>query len=328
MRRCLYCYQQIIDMDIVDYHTKCIKAFYGTTSAPILPYKLNEIEKLAKTALELAISVPGVQPKLSLGWLKSKLENGHNGRLTIMDALDGLYILKPQNSLYEQMPENEHLTMKLAELFKIAVVPHNMIRLKSGELCYLTKRIDRANDGNKIHMIDFLQILELEDKYLGTMEQLGKHIAELSTDTLLDKIRFFELAVFNFVIGNNDMHLKNFSMILAQNGWILAPAYDLLNVKIVLPKDTEETALMIGGKKKKLNKKYFDAFALNLKLNEKQINGVYKQFDKWLPKAAQLINNSFLSKDYKNEYLNTITKRLNQLGIIANDAITTKPKSK
>ena len=96
----------------------------------------------------------------------------------------------------------------------ISVVPSSLIRLASGELCYLTKRIDRTSSNEKIHMIDFLQIMELEDKYMGTMERLGNTIGELSSHTLLDKYRFFELAVFNYIIGNNDMHLKNFSMIL------------------------------------------------------------------------------------------------------------------
>ena len=126
MTKCLYYYKDLEAKDTGDYHTKCIKAFYGTTSAPALPYRLDEMEKLAKEAVELSITVPGVQPKLSLGWIKSTLEDGQNGRLTIMDALEGWYILKPQNTQYEQMPENEHLSMKLAELFKIEVVPSNM----------------------------------------------------------------------------------------------------------------------------------------------------------------------------------------------------------
>jgi serine/threonine-protein kinase HipA len=98
-------------------------------------------------------------------------------------------------------------------------------------------------------MIDFLQILELEDKYKGTMEMVGKTIGELSANTLLDKLRFFELTVFNYTIGNNDMHLKNFSMWLNKFGWTLSPAYDLLNVKMILPKDKEDSALLLGGKK-------------------------------------------------------------------------------
>ena len=183
-----------------------------------------------------------------------------------------------------------------------APVPSTLIRLASGELSYLTKRIDRKEDHSKIHMIDFLQILELEDKYKGNMETLGKAIGELSTNTLLDKMRFFELAVFNYVIGNNDMHLKNFSMWQTDQGWALSPAYDLLNVKVILPKDKEDIALLLGGKKMNFNKGYFDRLGVVLKLNEKQVNGVYKRLQKWLPKANQLIETSFLSNDLKTEY--------------------------
>lgn len=208
------------------------------------------------------------------------------------------------------MPENEHLSMKLAELFKINTVPSNMIRLASGELCYITRRIDRKNDNSKIHMIDFLQILELEDKYLGTMEIVGKTIGELSVNTLMDKLYFFELSLFNFLIGNNDMHLKNFSMRLSDWGWVLSPAYDLLNVKIILPKDDDDTALLLGGKKKNLNKGYFDRFGKVLKLNDRQIISIYKKLDSWLPRATQLIDVSFLNENYKTQYKELITHRV------------------
>jgi len=308
MTNCLYCYKDIEGDG--DYHPTCIKLFFGTKLAPTLPYRLKDMAKLAKQAVELSITVPGVQPKLSLGWIKNNLEDGKDGRLTIMDALEGLYILKPQNAQYEQMPENEHLSMKLAELFKINVVPNNMIRLASGELCYITSRIDRKKNKSKIHMIDFLQILELEDKYLGTMEHLGKTIGELSINTLMDKLRFFELALFNFIIGNNDMHLKNFSMILSDIGWTLSPAYDLINVNIILPKDKDETALLLGGKKKNLNKNYFDRFGVVLKLNDKQIHSVYTKLNTWLPKALSLIDASFLNKKNKLQYKEIILQRV------------------
>ena len=310
MPKCLYCYKELDAIDTVDYHPKCIKAFFGTKYAPALPYRLDEMEKLAKQVVELSVTVPGVQPKLSLGWIKNTLENGHNGRLTILDALEGLYILKPQNTQYEQMPENEHLSMKLAELFKIEVVPSNLIRLASGELCYITKRIDRKTDNSKIHIIDFLQIMELENKYLGTMENLGKIVGELSVNTLMDKLRFFELALFNFIIGNNDMHLKNFSLWLTEIGWVLSPAYDLLNVKIILPSDKDDTALLLGGKKKNFDKGYFDQFGKVLKLNDKQINSIYKRLNDWLPKAIQLIDESFLNEQNKLQYKELITERV------------------
>lgn len=309
MNKCLFCYQELEEENKEGYHLKCNKSFFGTEVAPTLPYRLEDMAKLAKEAVELSITVPGVQPKISLGYIQTELKDGHSGRLTIVDALDGNYILKPQNSQYEQMPENEHLSMKLAELFEINTVPSNMIRLASGELCYITKRIDRVAPNTKIHMIDFHQILELEDKYKGTMELVGKTIGELSINTLLDKLCFFELAVFNFIIRNNDMHLKNFSMFLSNEGWVLSPAYDLLNVKIIYPKDDEDTALFLGGKKKNLNKVYFDRFGEILGLNQKQINYVYKKTEKWLPKAVQLIHISFLNEDKKSEYIKLISER-------------------
>lgn len=308
MPKCLYCYKTL-DGSEVDYHSKCIKAFFGTDHAPLLPYGLSEMEKLAKESAALSITVPGVQPKLSLGWIKTTLQNGHEGRLTIMNALEGNYILKPQNADYPQMPENEHLSMKLAQLFKMDTVPVNMIRLASGELCYITKRIDRNPDGSKNHMIDLLQILELEDKYKGSMEMLGKTIGDLSVNTLLDKLRFFESTVFNYVIGNNDMHLKNYSMWLSELGWVLSPFYDLLNVKIILPDDKEDLALMLGGKKENLKKGHFDQLGTALKLNDKQIKTVYRRLQKWLPGAIELVDASFLDEERKEGYKTLIDKR-------------------
>lgn len=313
MNKCLYCYQPLEANAVQEYHDRCARKFFSSKVAPLLPYKMADMADLAKEVIERSVTVPGVQPKLSMGVINDVLQDGASGRMTILDALEGLYILKPQNEQFQQMPENEHLSMRLAELFTISVVPSSLIRLASGELCYLTKRIDRTYSNDKIHMIDFLQILELEDKYLGTMEQLGKTIGELSSHTLMDKFRFFELSVFNFIIGNNDMHLKNFSMIFSDSGWVLAPAYDLLNVKIILPQDDEEIALLLGGKKKNHNRKYFERFASALQLNEKQINSVFKRISKWMPKAEKLIQESFLTEELKAAYLRGIKKQVNRL---------------
>lgn len=312
MSKCLYCYKKLEESS-VDFHPKCAKSFFGTEDPPELPYRLDEMERVAKKAVEQSVSVPGVQPKLSLGWIKDTLKDGHSGRLTIMDALEGHYILKPQNVAYSQMPENEHLSMKLAELFKINTVPSSMVRLATGELCYITKRIDRNLDGSKNHMIDFLQILELEHKYKGTMELVGKTVGDLSIHTLLDKRRFFELALFNYIIGNNDMHLKNFSMLKDSLGWVFSPAYDLLNVKIVLPTDKDDMALMLGGKTFNFNSGYFDRFGKVLALNDKQVRSVYKRLEQWLPKAINLIDASFLNEENRLVYKDFVTTRIRAL---------------
>ena len=309
MPNCLYCYQTL-DEGQLDYHPKCSKAFFGTDQPPALPYQLSDMEQLARDAALLSISVPGVQPKLSLGWIKEALRKGQSGRLTIVDALEGQYILKPQHADYPQMPENEHLSMKLAELFRMDIVPVNMIRLQSGELCFISRRIDCNADRSKNHMIDFLQILELESKYKGTMETLGKTIGELSVNELLDKLRFFESTVFNFVIGNNDMHLKNYSMFLSDSGWVLSPLYDLLNVKMILPEDKDDTALLLGGKKMNFSKRTFDDFGAVLKLNAKQINAVYGRLQRWLPEANKLIDQSFLHPEKQIAYKEMIVERV------------------
>lgn len=305
MNRCLFCYQ-FLDEEQIDFHPKCSKRIFNQVKAPELPYEYSELEQLAKKAAELSISVTGVQPKLSLGWIRDGLKRS---RLTIVGALDGNYILKPQNSKYDQMPENEHVTMLLAQLFGIDTVPVSLIRLKSGELSFITKRIDRNIDGSKNHMIDFHQILEFDNKYKGTTEKLGKKIGELSSMSLFDRLRFFEINVFNFIVGNNDMHLKNFSMFLSEIGWVLSPFYDLINVKLVLPKDQEELALLLGGKKQNFNANYFYQLGKYLELNDNQINNVIKKLDTWLPKATSLLNISFLNNRNKKEYIELINYR-------------------
>jgi serine/threonine-protein kinase HipA len=157
--------------------------------------------------------------------------------------MGGNFIFKPPSEYFPEMPENEHVTMRIAEVFGIKVVESSLIRLESGELSYITKRIDRTTNGEKIHMIDMFQIIEAFDKYKSSMERIGKVLQQHSENTLLDLVSFFELTLFSFITGNNDMHLKNFSMIKTHSGWSLSPAYDLLNVRIANQEDNEELAL-------------------------------------------------------------------------------------
>lgn len=269
--------------------------------------------ELAKNVVERSVAVPGVQPKLSLSIVNDAMQDGNKGRLTVVGALGGNYIFKPPSEQFPEMPENEHLTMRIAEAFGINTVKSSLIRLQSGELSYITKRIDRTDAGEKIHMLDMFQITEAFDKYKSSMEKVGKAINEYSDNTLLDKLYFLELGILSFLTGNNDMHLKNFSMIHSGETWTLAPAYDLLNVAIVNPDDTEELALTIEGKKKKLKWENFERLGINLGLNEKQIKGIEKRFQKNKIIANQWINNSFLSEEYKEKYKSLMEERYRTL---------------
>lgn len=304
--KCLYCYKELSEGK--DFHSKCSLEFFGTEKPPKLPYSLDQMSELAKNVVERSIAVPGVQPKLSMSLIEEEKQKTDK-RLTVVGALGGNYIFKPPSEDFIEMPENEHLTMRIAELCGILVVPSSLIRLKSGELSYITKRIDREGDGAKIHMIDMFQITEAFDKYKGSMEKIGKALDSYATNTLLDKLRFFELTVFSFLTGNNDMHLKNFSMIKTNYGWSLSPGYDLLNVAIVNPDDTEEFALTIAGKKKKITKELLINFGEHLRLSKKQINAIFKRFKQQDDKAIDLINSSFLSNKTKQLYKDLLQDR-------------------
>lgn len=308
-KRCLYCYKSLDADSIGDFHESCSMTFFDVKQQPLFEHSLTQMAELAKNVVERSVAVPGVQPKLSLSIVNDTIQDGNKGRLTVVGALGGNYIFKPPSNQFAEMPENEHLTMRIAESFGIQTVKSSLIRLQSGELSYITKRIDRTDTGEKIHMLDMFQITEAFDKYKSSMEKIGKALNDYSDNTLLDKLKFFELAIFSFITGNNDMHLKNFSMIHLANTWTLAPAYDLLNVAIVNPEDTEELALTLEGKKKKLKWENFERLGRNLELNDKQINGVVKRFEKNKPKALKWIDNSFLSSDYKQKYKTLLEER-------------------
>lgn len=312
-KKCLYCYKQLEDNIVGDFHEQCSLEFFGTKQQPIFEHSLKQMAELAKNVVERSVAVPGVQPKLSLSIVNDTIQDGNKGRLTVVGALGGNYIFKPPSDQFPEMPENEHVTMRIAEAFGINTVKSSLIRLQSGELSYITKRIDRTDAGEKIHMLDMFQITEAFDKYKSSMEKVGKALNEYSDNTLLDKMYFLELGIFSFLTGNNDMHLKNFSIIHSGETWTLAPAYDLLNVAIVNPDDTEELALTIEGKKKKLKWENFERLGITLGLNEKQIKGIAKRFQKNKAVAIQWIDNSFLSEEYKEKYKTLLEERYRSL---------------
>ncbi|GAA5032275.1 hypothetical protein GCM10011506_24150 [Marivirga lumbricoides] len=310
--RCLYCYEPIAGKS--DFHEKCCIEFFGVATPPQIEYTLDQMDELAKNVVERSIAVPGVQPKLSMSLVNETRENSDT-RLTVVGALVGHYIFKPPSDKFPEMPANEHVTMRIAESFGIPIVPSSLIRLLSGELAYITKRVDRKENGEKIHMLDMFQITEAFDKYKSSMEKVGKALGNYSSNTLLDKTFYFDIAIFSFLTGNNDMHLKNFSMIKKPSGWMLAPAYDLLNVAIVFPEDLEELALTLVGKKKKLKRENFEQLGEVLELNSKQIRGSFNRMVRNKPKAFDWIDRSFLSMDMKSAYKKVLEEKYKQLGL-------------
>ena len=289
MCKCLYCYKEL-GMGQKDFHPSCARKFFGTKDVPLLEYKHEELDQLAEQVIRAQTSLTGVQPKLSLNLSK------HDGcsRLTIV-GLGGDYIFKPQTESYEQLPENEDLTMHLAEAAKISV--------------------DRTKNGEKIDMEDMCQLTlhPTEYKYKGSYEQIAKTILQYSNTPKLDLTNYMQLLLFCFVTGNNDMHLKNFSLYRPMEGYQLTPAYDLLNVAIANPKDKEELALTLAGKKTKLRLADFLNAAKTMGLEENVVQRLITELHKALPKWQQLIKDSFLSEEHKQMYEELIVSRLDRL---------------
>ena len=230
-------------------------------------------------------------------------------------GLWGDYIFKPQTEAYPQLPENEDLTMHLAEAAKIKVVPHSLIRLSDGKLGYITKRIDRTKNGEKIDMEDMCQLTlhPTEYKYKSSYEQIARTITKYSSTPKLDLTNYMQLLLYCFVTGNNDMHLKNFSLYRPEKDYLLAPAYDLLNTTIVNPKDKEELALPLSGRKTKLRVADFLNTARTIGLEESVVLRLIKGLQKALPKWQVLIQSSFLDENMKKAYQELIMSRLSRL---------------
>ena len=304
--KCLYCYRELKSGE-KDYHPSCAKKMFGTSEAPELPYDHSQIRQLAKSVIRTQTTVTGVQAKLSMDIQKIE----HTTRFTIV-GLSGKYILKPQTEQYAELPENEDLTMHLAEQVGIAVVPHCLARFADGRLVYLSTRIDRTGKGEKIAMEDLCQLSEqlTEYKYRGSYEQISKVINRLSAAPMLDVVNFWQVVLFSWLTGNSDMHLKNFSLYAPKGQHVLSPAYDLLNTLIVMPNDPEELALNLNGKKRKISWRDWSAAMTGSGVPEKVQENMRKRFVQVFPQWEATIIHSFLSPALQDKYLTLVRSRL------------------
>ncbi len=294
------------------WHKSCIKHFFGTSSLPEISINDKDIKKLAIAQLEKSSAIAGVQEKLSL---HLDLEKTRRPRLTIIGFPSG-YILKPQTSKYKQLPEFEHTAMLIAEECGLSVVPHALIEInEQKELAYITKRIDR-NGINKIHMEDFAQatLTTTENKYRSSYEECMKLIDNRSKNPTLDKLNLFRCLYFCFVIGNSDVHLKNFSFIMDDDGKLsLSKFYDLLPTKVILTTDAEELGMRFNGKKKSLLKRDFYKFASNVGIDEKAADNIINSIDNKKDIIIEIINRSSLNQNAKTRWAKLVTSNIKDL---------------
>lgn len=306
--KCLLCYQALLE-DQVDFHEKCLVKTFGFKKTPFIEIDPEELAQYALKIIQKNTAITGVQPKLSL-WLTKGIKDI---RFTVVDQKSN-YIIKPQSQSYTALPENEDLCMHLAKHFGIETATHGLVRMSNGDFAYITKRFDR-NLETKFSCEDLCQLTETltEHKYRGSYEKTGKTIQKWSTQSGLDTINYFKLVVFCYVIGNADMHLKNFSMLEGLDGqFAISPCYDLVSTILVIKNENEQMALTVNGRKNKITKQDFEALGNQLSLTEKQIENVFQLFVKNLDASIWWMENSFLPKEHKNKIIKTVTKRIHQ----------------
>jgi len=306
MNRCPITYEKCAD---VKYSLKGLKKLSPRLrSLKDFPFSAEDQVREA-IARASKMSIQGVQPKLSVRL------NVKNEVFKIVDT-GGHYIFKPQTINYREVPENEDVTMRLAELIGIDVPLHGLVYSKDGSMTYFIRRFDRVGRNGKIPLEDFAQLSgkDRDTKYESSMEQVVSIIDQFCTFPAIEKLKLFNLTLFNYLIGNEDMHLKNFSVIRRDLKVELSPAYDLLNSTIII-NSQEELAIPLNGKKNKLKKDdFFVYFAkerleLTPKIIEQTLSCIVNSFPKWI----DFINKSFLSDFMKTQYINLMNERFNKL---------------
>ncbi len=308
---CLCCGKPLRTPDETGWHKACIKRFFGTTKLPEIEFDDKTLNLLATETTNKGFTVPGVQKKLSL----HLASDSNKPRLTLVNYPTG-YILKPQVAEFKALPESEQLIMTMADMAGIQTVPHALIN-GNGGLAYITKRVDRNFTDDKVEMLameDFCQLdLRLtEDKYRGSYERCAKIIQQHSSRVGIDMAEFYIRLVFCFIVGNSDMHLKNFSLIETAEGsgeYVLSPAYDLLPVNANMPADKEQFALAMNGKKQNLRKgdflKFADTCGISRPTAEKLIDNLVKLTPKWL----KMCKESLLTDELKERLTKIIAER-------------------
>ncbi len=317
--RCLCCNKVLSESATpyelsVCWHKKCIKSFFGTSLLPEVNISEQNLKQLAIDSTNKGYTVPGVQKKISL-----YLEESINPRLTLVNYPTG-YILKPQTKEYKNLPEAEYLIMQMAKATGIKTVPFALINL-SKQYVYITKRIDRIKQKGVVKMLameDFCQLEErlTQDKYKGSYERCAKILTRYSARPGFDLSELLLRLVFSFVVGNSDMHLKNFSLIETSEGsceYVLSCAYDMLPVNIIIPKDNEQLALTINGKKRNIHKKDFLIYANSIDIPQIVVEKIIKNIVAKEEMYLSMCDESLLPPKMKIALKNLIKERIDTL---------------
>ncbi len=270
------------------------------------------VEKQIREAAARAdkMSIQGMQPKLS-AILKPK-----DGKFKIVDT-GGRYILKPCPPQWREVPENEALTMTLAAHCGIEVPPHGLVAAAGHSWTYWIRRFDRVGRNTRIPVEDFAQLqgATRDTKYDSSLERVVSTINEFATFPAIERRKLAKRILFCFLTGNEDMHLKNFSLITRKTKVELSPAYDLLNTSIVLSNPGEESALPLRGKKTHLTQHDLVGYFCQerCRILETEVRKLLDELSCRSASWPSVVRRSFLSEEMKKRYLDLIEERSRKL---------------
>jgi serine/threonine-protein kinase HipA len=310
MKRCPITYEIINDQE-----------HYSQRGLHLLSTQLKNLRPLDLSADEQRQEVIARVGKMSIQGVQKKLSAKLRIKDECFEIVDqkGQFILKPQSDIYPELPENEAITMTLAKTIGLEIPIHGLVYSKDNSLTYFIKRFDRIGHNKKLALEDFAQLSgeDRHTKYKSSMEKVITVIEQFCTFPKIEFVNLFKLTLFNFLVGNEDMHLKNFSLITRDRKISMSPAYDLLNSSIAQKNTKEEIALPLNGKKNNLTKRdLFKYFAVEkLRLNKNTTDVIVEEFYQVMPKWREMIACSFLSHPMQEKYLELLDQRCKQINI-------------
>jgi serine/threonine-protein kinase HipA len=286
------------------YHAKCLKELWGKAVTPKIPFAAKDLPGKVTTAAD-HMSISGVQAKALVRINKdsAELEFAPTG---------STHILKPEPNEYPGLPAMENACMTMAGALGLPVPPHGLFPMSDGRLCYIVKRFDRAEDGGKIQSETMFQLLRATDKYKGSLESVGKAIGAHAENVGLDTIDFFERVLFSFLIGNGDMHLKNWALLIRDKKPSLSPCYDLVSSRVYIEKE-EDSALMINAKKNKLKKPDFESLANHLKIDPRAAANSFEKMRNAQEKLRELAIYSELNASMRQKFEDVLAERFKRI---------------
>lgn len=308
MSACRACLEPVLPSKSIDgFHRGCLVALFGVARVPRVDFELRTLHTVG---LEIAgkVALSGVQRKVAV-----RLDD-ENAAL-IPAPRGSRFILKPQAQAFPHVPENEHLTMRLAEKCGVAIPPCALLPLADGSTAYVVRRFDRMEEGRKVRVEDFCQLAEQpsKDRYEGSAELCARLVRRYASEPLIEALKLFRQTVFSWWAGNGDMHLKNLSLLATSDGlWQLSPAYDLLNSEIILGQD--DLSLSVGGKKRNLTARIWREYGAYLGLPEKLVRKELTRLASLLEPSLEVVARSALPENLRRAYAEGLTARAKVLG--------------